>query len=152
MIAKLKLRVDDLKAQAETARKALGNEDIGKWERWTEDFTATDRATIAALFDPQEAEILYQETVDTPCPVDAPDVPVVTPAMTVAQLYEAKLQANLLSSMKQATCLRYQSRVFTAMSALSARKGINVNVIPAWYEDTIKMFVDAKAKAGDYMQ
>ena len=152
MIAILKLRVDDLKAQAETARKALGNEDVGKWERWTEDFTATDRASIAKLFDPAEAELLYQKTVDTPCVVDAPSSPSVTAVMTVAQAMEAKLQANLLSSMKQATCLRYQSRAFTLASALSARKAINVNVIPAWYEDYIKKYTDAKAKAGDYMK
>jgi hypothetical protein len=150
MIAKYKERKDDLLKQAEDAVKALNNEAIGYWDRWSEDFLATDRREIAKLFDRAEAEVLYTEVMETPCDVTGIDAPVVTPAMTVAQLIEAKLQSDMLSSMEQFTQFRYQTRIFTVAAGLSLRKGSTVHVIPKWYDGYIESWTEAKARASEY--
>lgn len=148
--AKYEERTDDLLEQAERMHEALGNEDFNRWERWTEDFDAQERPDIAPLFDRTDLAVLYQETVDTPCDVEGEDVPEVEPEMTIAQAVCVKQQSDMLSSMQQATYLRYQTRIFTIGSAKSLRKGLMVRVFPLWYKEYIESFVDVKARAGEY--
>lgn len=150
MIAIYTLRKDDMIKQAETAYKAINNEVGGKWERWSTDFKATDRKSIGLVFDRTEAELLYQEVIDEPCLVEGTAVPKVTPGQTTAQLFEAKIQSNVLSSMQQFTQLRYQSRIFTFSSNISMRRGSTQTTIPYWYDKYITSWEDAKSKADQY--